>query len=65
MNELYQPVSLFPSVHYRMFAVTPRMEPVERDDEIQTDASIVIEIVVFHLNLLRTQIKKIIILQSA
>ncbi|AWP06025.1 Complement component C3 isoform 3 [Scophthalmus maximus] len=39
---LYTPNS---KVHYRMFAVTPRMEPVERDDEIQTDASIVIEIV--------------------
>uniref|UniRef100_A0A8D3BWM3 Complement component c3a, duplicate 5 n=1 Tax=Scophthalmus maximus TaxID=52904 RepID=A0A8D3BWM3_SCOMX len=34
---LYTPNS---KVHYRMFAVTPRMEPVERDDEIQTDASI-------------------------
>ncbi|KAK5866269.1 hypothetical protein PBY51_020475 [Eleginops maclovinus] len=32
-------------VHYRMFAVTPRMEPVERDDENQKDASIAIEIV--------------------
>ncbi|XP_070846544.1 complement C3-like [Chaetodon trifascialis] len=32
-------------VHYRMFAVTPRMEPVERDAETQTDASIAIEFV--------------------
>uniref|UniRef100_A0A4W6GAQ1 Anaphylatoxin-like domain-containing protein n=1 Tax=Lates calcarifer TaxID=8187 RepID=A0A4W6GAQ1_LATCA len=37
---LYTPNSI---VHYRMFAVTPRMEPVERDDT--TDASIAIEIV--------------------
>ncbi|KAF1394913.1 hypothetical protein PFLUV_G00006060, partial [Perca fluviatilis] len=39
---LYTPNS---RVHYRMFAVTPRMEPVERDAETQTDASISIEIV--------------------
>ncbi|KAK2815854.1 hypothetical protein Q5P01_026321 [Channa striata] len=39
---LYTPNS---KLHYRMFAVTPRMEPVERDDESQTDASIAIEIV--------------------
>ncbi|XP_028450259.1 complement C3 [Perca flavescens] len=39
---LYTPNS---KVHYRMFAVTPRMEPVERDAETQTDASISIEIV--------------------
>ncbi|XP_038554036.1 complement C3-like [Micropterus salmoides] len=39
---LYTPNS---KVHYRMFAVTPRMEPVERDDATQTDASIAIEIV--------------------
>ncbi|KAF1375364.1 hypothetical protein PFLUV_G00219060 [Perca fluviatilis] len=39
---LYTPNS---KVHYRMFAVTPRMEPVERDVETQTDASISIEIV--------------------
>ncbi|XP_028998601.1 complement C3-like [Betta splendens] len=32
-------------VHYRMFGVTPRMEPVERNDQTQTDASIAIEIV--------------------
>ncbi|XP_033988377.1 complement C3-like [Trematomus bernacchii] len=32
-------------VHYRMFAVTPRMEPVERDDANQMDASIAIEFV--------------------
>ncbi|XP_032389036.1 complement C3 isoform X2 [Etheostoma spectabile] len=37
---LYTPDS---KVHYRMFAVTPAMEPVERDNE--TDASIAIEIV--------------------
>uniref|UniRef100_A0A4W6DY20 Uncharacterized protein n=1 Tax=Lates calcarifer TaxID=8187 RepID=A0A4W6DY20_LATCA len=36
---LYTPNS---KVHYRMFALTPRMEPVERDDT--TDASIAIEI---------------------
>ncbi|XP_028443323.1 complement C3 isoform X2 [Perca flavescens] len=39
---LYTPNS---KVHYRMFAVTPRMEPVERDAEAQTDAAIAIEIV--------------------
>ncbi|XP_041789937.1 complement C3-like [Chelmon rostratus] len=39
---LYTPNS---KVHYRMFAVTPRMEPVERDNETLTDASIAIEIV--------------------
>nr|AHF81487.1 complement component pro-C3-1 [Trematomus bernacchii] len=32
-------------VHFRMFAVTPRMEPVERDDANQMDASIDIEFV--------------------
>ncbi|XP_033969804.1 complement C3-like [Trematomus bernacchii] len=32
-------------VLYRMFAVTPRMEPVERDDANQMDASIAIEFV--------------------
>ncbi|XP_070782562.1 complement C3-like [Enoplosus armatus] len=39
---LYTPNS---RVYYRMFAVTPGMEPVEKDDETQTDASIVTEIV--------------------
>ncbi|KAM9363630.1 complement C3-like [Symphorus nematophorus] len=39
---LYTPNS---KVHYRVFAVTPSMEPVERDDTIQSDASIAIEIV--------------------
>uniref|UniRef100_A0A3Q1IJ17 Complement component c3a, duplicate 5 n=1 Tax=Anabas testudineus TaxID=64144 RepID=A0A3Q1IJ17_ANATE len=39
---IYTPNS---KVHYRMFAVTPRMEPVERDEQTQTDASIAIEIV--------------------
>ncbi|XP_008300942.1 complement C3-like [Stegastes partitus] len=39
---LYTPNS---KVHYRMFAVTPRMEPVERDDGNKEDASIAIEIV--------------------
>ncbi|XP_070768765.1 complement C3-like [Enoplosus armatus] len=39
---LYTPNS---KVYYRMFAVTPGMEPVEKDDETQTDASIVTEIV--------------------
>ncbi|XP_033961544.1 complement C3-like isoform X1 [Pseudochaenichthys georgianus] len=37
---LYTPNS---RVHYRMFAVTPRMEPVERDDANQMEASIAIE----------------------
>ncbi|XP_037619826.1 complement C3-like [Sebastes umbrosus] len=39
---LYTPNS---KVHYRMFALTPLMEPVERDDETQLKASIAIEIV--------------------
>ncbi|XP_076583459.1 complement C3-like [Chaetodon auriga] len=39
---LYTPNS---KVHYRMFAVTPRMEPVERDNETRADASIAIDIV--------------------
>ncbi|XP_044201967.1 complement C3-like [Thunnus albacares] len=39
---LYTPNS---EVHYRMFAVTPRMEPVERDDATQSPPSIDIEIV--------------------
>nr|XP_033478955.1 complement C3-like isoform X1 [Epinephelus lanceolatus]XP_033478956.1 complement C3-like isoform X2 [Epinephelus lanceolatus] len=39
---LYTPNS---KVHYRMFAVTPSMEPVERDNKTQADASIDIEIV--------------------
>ena len=34
------------SVHYRMFAVTPQMEPVERYEETHLEASIAIEIVV-------------------
>uniref|UniRef100_A0A8C9X1I5 Complement C3-like n=1 Tax=Sander lucioperca TaxID=283035 RepID=A0A8C9X1I5_SANLU len=38
---LYTPNS---KVHFRMFAVTPRMEPVERDAEPQTDASISMEV---------------------
>ncbi|XP_028450258.1 complement C3-like [Perca flavescens] len=37
---LYTPNS---KVHFRMFAVTPRMEPVERVAETQTDASIAME----------------------
>uniref|UniRef100_A0A671YLM0 Complement C3-like n=1 Tax=Sparus aurata TaxID=8175 RepID=A0A671YLM0_SPAAU len=40
---LYTPES---TVLYRMFAVTPLMEPVERDEETKSDASIAIEIVV-------------------
>ncbi|XP_069024453.1 complement C3-like [Embiotoca jacksoni] len=40
---LYTPGS---KVHYRMFALTPQMQPVERDVETNTDASIAIEIVV-------------------
>ncbi|KAM7010010.1 complement C3-like [Tautogolabrus adspersus] len=39
---LYTPDS---KVYYRMFAVTPKMEPVERDDDTATDASIAIEFV--------------------
>ncbi|XP_053187531.1 complement C3-like [Scomber japonicus] len=39
---LYTPDS---TVHYRIFGLTPSMEPVERDDATQTDASISIEIV--------------------
>ncbi|XP_033986627.1 complement C3-like, partial [Trematomus bernacchii] len=39
---IYTPNS---KVLYRMFAVTPRMEPVERDDANQMDASIAIEFV--------------------
>ncbi|KAM3623772.1 uncharacterized protein V6R79_015383 [Siganus canaliculatus] len=37
---LYTPNS---KVHYRMFGLTPTMEPVERDNETQSDASISIE----------------------
>uniref|UniRef100_A0A672IMQ8 Complement C3-like n=1 Tax=Salarias fasciatus TaxID=181472 RepID=A0A672IMQ8_SALFA len=40
---LYTPNS---RVHYRMFAVTPQMEPVERDPQTKSEASIAIEIVV-------------------
>ncbi|XP_007578376.1 complement C3a.1 isoform X1 [Poecilia formosa] len=39
---LYTPNS---KVYYRMFALTPQMEPVERNDENQVDASVDIEIV--------------------
>ncbi|RVE75826.1 hypothetical protein OJAV_G00002700 [Oryzias javanicus] len=39
---LYTPNS---KVYYRMFGVTPRMEPVERVNDAQTDTSISIEIV--------------------
>ncbi|XP_056225995.1 LOW QUALITY PROTEIN: complement C3-like [Seriola aureovittata] len=39
---LYTPNSI---VHFRMFAVTPRMEPVERDTPTSTYASVTIEIV--------------------
>ncbi|XP_034045025.1 complement C3a.1 [Thalassophryne amazonica] len=39
---LYTPNSI---IYYRMFAVTPRMEPVERDDQRDTDTSIDIEFV--------------------
>ncbi|XP_026216242.1 complement C3-like [Anabas testudineus] len=39
---IYTPNS---KVQYRMFAVTPHMEPVGRDEQTQTDASISIEIV--------------------
>ncbi|KAF7652290.1 hypothetical protein LDENG_00098660, partial [Lucifuga dentata] len=39
---LYTPNS---KVHYRMFALTPHMEPVDRDPETNTEASIAIEIV--------------------
>ncbi|CAJ1053159.1 complement C3 [Xyrichtys novacula] len=39
---LYTPNS---KVHYRMFALTPKMEPVERGEDGAADASIAIEIV--------------------
>uniref|UniRef100_A0A3Q1IW90 Complement component c3a, duplicate 5 n=1 Tax=Anabas testudineus TaxID=64144 RepID=A0A3Q1IW90_ANATE len=39
---LYIPNS---KVHYRIFALTPDMQPVQRDNETQLDASIVINIV--------------------
>ncbi|TKS69010.1 Complement C3 [Collichthys lucidus] len=39
---LYTPNS---KVNYRMFALTPRMEPVEREGTTQTPASITVEIV--------------------
>ncbi|XP_068606604.1 complement C3 [Brachionichthys hirsutus] len=39
---LYTPES---TVHYRMFAVTPNMKPIERDEERKMDSSIAIEIV--------------------
>ncbi|XP_062243569.1 complement C3-like [Platichthys flesus] len=39
---LYTPNS---KVHFRMFAVTPGMEPVERDEQIQSEVSISIEFV--------------------
>lgn len=39
----------FFSVHYRMFAVTPRMEPLERNDGTPTDTIISIEIEVLYL----------------
>uniref|UniRef100_A0A8D0DD34 Complement C3-like n=1 Tax=Sander lucioperca TaxID=283035 RepID=A0A8D0DD34_SANLU len=39
---LYTPNS---RVYYRMFAVTPSMEPVEKEPQTQTDATIAIEIV--------------------
>uniref|UniRef100_A0A667Z722 Complement C3-like n=1 Tax=Myripristis murdjan TaxID=586833 RepID=A0A667Z722_9TELE len=42
---LYTPNS---KIHYRMFAVTPGMKPVERNDDGQHDASIAIEIQVEH-----------------
>lgn len=37
------------SVHYRMFAVTPHMEPIERDDANKAQTSVVVEIVVLYL----------------
>ncbi|XP_034543361.1 complement C3-like [Notolabrus celidotus] len=39
---LYTPES---TVNFRMFAVTPRMEPVGKDEDTQTEASIAIEFV--------------------
>lgn len=36
------------SVHYRIFGLTPHMEPVERDDKVKSDASVVIDIVVMY-----------------
>lgn len=35
------------AVHYRIFAMTPSMEPVEKNVTTKTDGSIVSEIVVF------------------
>uniref|UniRef100_A0A3Q2ZHH8 Macroglobulin domain-containing protein n=1 Tax=Kryptolebias marmoratus TaxID=37003 RepID=A0A3Q2ZHH8_KRYMA len=49
---LYTPNS---KVYYRMFALTPQMEPVEKDEQTQTDASIAIEIVVLCFVLLGTR----------
>ncbi|XP_034721239.1 complement C3-like, partial [Etheostoma cragini] len=39
---IYTPNS---KVHYRVFALTPRMEPVERDPDTQTATSVAINIV--------------------
>ncbi len=47
------------SVLYRMFAVTPGMEPIERDAATQTDASIAIEFVVSILSLKSAKLKVI------
>uniref|UniRef100_A0A669AZC0 Complement component c3a, duplicate 5 n=1 Tax=Oreochromis niloticus TaxID=8128 RepID=A0A669AZC0_ORENI len=51
---LYTPNS---KVHFRMFALTPQMEPVERDEAAQTDVSIAIEFVVLCFILHRLRIE--------
>lgn len=37
-------------VHYRIFALTPHMEPVERNNKTLVDASISIDIVVLYFS---------------
>lgn len=36
-------------VHYRIFAVTPNIEPIVRDDKTQTDTAITIEFQVLQI----------------
>uniref|UniRef100_A0A3B5KQ23 Complement component 5 n=1 Tax=Xiphophorus couchianus TaxID=32473 RepID=A0A3B5KQ23_9TELE len=38
-----------PNIHYRIFAMTPDMKPVERNNMTQMDASVAIEFVVIYL----------------
>lgn len=42
--------NVFILVHYRIFALTPHMEPVERNNKTQVDASIAIDIVVLYFS---------------